>query len=54
MSPGLCCTCWGPPVDIDDMDGFIPLWLAAEKGHVDCVDVLLMHGANPGHKWQCI
>ena len=51
-----CCPCtcscaqWGLTVDIDDNDGKTPLWLAASGSHVDCVDVLLVHGANPDHK----
>ena len=47
---GLCCTYWGSTVDIDDNDGHTPLWWAVSEGHVDCVDVLLVHGANPDHK----
>ena len=48
----LLCPCiqWGPAVDIDDNCGQTPLWLAAENGYTDCVDVLLVHGANPDHK----
>ena len=55
-----CCPCpcscaqWGLTVDIDDNYGRTPLWWAANKGHVDCVEVLLVHGANPDHKWWWI
>ena len=55
-----CCSASGSPspretscgstVDIEDHGGRTPLWWAAFIGHVDCVDVLLVHGANPGHK----
>ena len=53
-----CCPCpcpcscaqWGFTVDIDDNAGCTPLWWAALNGHVDCIDVLLVHGANPDHK----
>ena len=41
---------WVCTVDMNDNDGRTPLWLAACWGHVDCVDVLLVHGANPDHK----
>ena len=41
---------WGSTVDIEDEDGRTPLWYAASYGHVDCVDVLLVHGADPDHK----
>jgi ankyrin repeat protein len=37
-------------VDIEDNRGCTPLWYAAFNGHVDCVDVLLIHGANSDHK----
>ena len=43
-------THWKLTVDIENGDGQTPLWLAASDGHVDCVDVLLVHGANPDHK----
>jgi ankyrin repeat protein len=36
--------------DGEDICGQTPLWLAAFHGHVDCVGVLLIHGANPDHK----
>ena len=55
-----CCSASGSPsprgtncgstVDIEDDSGRTPLWWAACHGHVDCVDVLLVHGANPDHK----
>ena len=55
-----CCSASGSPspretslrstVDIEDVFGRTPLWLAASNGHVDCVDVLLVHGASPDHK----
>ena len=44
----LCCC--GLTVDTDDNSGCTPLWLAACYGHVDCTDVLLVHGANPDHR----
>ena len=44
---GQCC---GLTVDIDDNGGRTPLWFAASGGYVDCVDVLLAHGANSDHK----
>jgi ankyrin repeat protein len=44
----LCC--WGVDVDMVDLDGFTPLCWAVMAGHVDCVDVLLVHGADPNHK----
>ena len=47
---GACGTHWQLSVDIEDNDGKTPLWFAACHGHVDCVDVLLVHGANPDHK----
>ena len=47
---GACGTHWQLTVDIEDNDGQTPLWWAANNGHVDCVDVLLVHGANPDHK----
>ena len=57
LLPGQCCcplpcSCaqWESTVDIDDNYGKTPLWWAALNGHVDCVDVLLVHGANPDHK----
>ena len=37
-------------VDTIDKYGRTSLWWAAYHGHVDCVDVLLVHGANPDHK----
>ena len=43
-------TSCGSIVDIEDNSGQTPLWLAACHGHVDCVDVLLVHGANPDQK----
>ena len=43
-------THWQLTVDIEDNDGQTPLWVAANYGGVDCVDVLLVHGANPDHK----
>ena len=48
----LHCACSGPEtvVDIDNCDGCTPLWYAAENGHMDSVDVLLTHGANPDHR----
>ena len=46
----LCCTCSGSTIDIDDNSGCTPLWLADKSGHVDCVDVLLVHGADPDHR----
>ena len=42
--------CCESTVDIEDINGLTPLWLASRGGHVDCVDVLLVHGANPEHK----
>ena len=47
---GACGTHWQLTVDIKDNDGETPLFCAACEGHVDCVDVLLVHGANPDHK----
>ena len=47
---GACGTHWQLIVDIEDNYGRTPLWFAANYGHVDCVDVLLVHGANPDHK----
>ena len=47
---GQCGTHWQLTVDIEDYDGRTPLSFAANNGHVDCVDVLLVHGANPDHK----
>ena len=47
---GPCGTHWQLTVDIEDNFGQTPLWLAANYGRVDCVDVLLVHGANPDHK----
>ena len=41
----LCYT--GLTVDINDDLGRTPLWWAAEAGHLDSVDILLLHGANP-------
>ena len=41
---------WQSIADITDNDGKTPLFLAAYHGHVDCVDVLLFHGANPDHR----
>ena len=38
------------PVDINDNYGRTPLWWAARRGHVSCVDVLLKHGASPQHE----
>ena len=38
------------PVDINDNDGCTPLWDAAYRGCVCCVDVLLKHGASPQHE----
>ena len=46
--------CRGLTVDIEDNAGCTPLWLAACFGSVDCVDVLLVHGANPDHRRWCI
>ena len=43
-------TSCGSTVDIEDNSGQTPLCWAASYGHVDCVDVLLVHGANPDHK----
>ena len=43
-------THWRLTVDIEDNDGNTPLWFAAFHGHVDCVEVLLVHGSNPDHK----
>ena len=40
----------GSTVDIEDIWGRTPLFWAARCGHVDCVDVLLVHGASPDHK----
>jgi ankyrin repeat protein len=37
-------------VDIEDDWGHTPLWYAAGNGHMDYVDDLLIHGANPDHK----
>jgi ankyrin repeat protein len=37
-------------VDIEDNHGCTPLWWAACNGHMDCVDVLFILGANPDHK----
>ena len=42
-------THWQLTVDIEDNSGQTSLWWAASCGHVDCVDVLLVHGANPDH-----
>ena len=42
--------CWESGVDIDDNCGQTPLWFAAKHDCVDCIDVLLVHGANPDHK----
>jgi hypothetical protein len=39
----------GLNVDTEDKAGRTPLWLAACFECVDCVDVLLAHGANPHH-----
>ena len=44
----LCCL--GLDVDICDARGRTPLWYAARTADVDCIDALLVHGANPGHK----
>ena len=38
------------PVDTSDNYGQTPLWLTARNRHMDCVKVLLVHGANPNHK----
>ena len=43
-------TSLGLTVDIEENRGQTPLWWAAFCGHVDCVDVLLVHGANPDHR----
>ena len=47
---GQCGTHWQLIVDIEDNYGQTPLSFAAYHGHVDCVDVLLVRGANPDHK----
>ena len=47
---GACGTHCKLTVDIEDNFGQTPLLFAANYGHVDCVDVLLVHGANPDHK----
>ena len=49
-SPSPIGTSYGSTVDIEENSGQTPLWFAAFHGHVDCVDVLLVHGANPDHK----
>ena len=49
-SPSLRETSCGLTVDIEDSWGRTPLWWAACHGHVDCVDVLLVHGADSDHK----
>ena len=43
-------TCWESTVDVADKDGHTPLWCAVHHGHVDCADVLLVHGSSPYHK----
>ena len=40
----------GVSVDINDIKGRTPLWVAARDGHISCVDFLLNHGASPHHK----
>jgi hypothetical protein len=37
-------------VDIRENFGQTPLWWAAYYGYEDCVDVLLLHGADPDHR----
>lgn len=37
----------GAPVDAQDFLGRTPLYMAAERGNADCVDVLLAAGADP-------
>ena len=49
-SPSPGGTSCGSTVDIENSIGRTPLWLAAFHGYVDCVYVLLVHGANPDHK----
>jgi hypothetical protein len=43
-------THWQLTVDVEDNYGRTPLYIAAKHGCLDCVDVLLVHGANPEHK----
>ena len=50
LLPSLHCPRWGLIVDIDDIYHQTPLWFAAKYDCVDCVDVLLVHGANADHK----
>jgi hypothetical protein len=45
-----CHAYWRLTVDIGDSRGQTPLWFAAWGGHVDCVEALLVHGANPERK----
>ena len=49
-SPSPRGTSCGLTVDIEDIFGHTPLWFAANHGHVACVDVLLVHGADSDHK----
>ena len=37
-------------VDTEDYEGKTPLWKAAFNGSVDCISILLAHGANPDHR----
>ena len=42
------CTSSGGDVSKCDNDGVSPIYLAAEKGHAHCLQLLLGAGADPG------
>ena len=46
--------CRGLTVDIEDDCGQTPLWYATWGDYVDCVDVLLVHGATNGDTFNIL